>query len=162
MVFQQFHLFAHWNVLANVMAGPLHVLGQSRDQAEETARQLLTRVGLIEKERARPEELSGGQQQRVAIARTLAMNPEAILFDEPTSALDPKMAGEVLRVIADLAADGQTMIVVTHAMSFARRVAQTVHVMNGGHIVESGPPELIFDKSSADVTRSFLAQTMYA
>ncbi|HEY7154464.1 MAG TPA: ATP-binding cassette domain-containing protein, partial [Gemmataceae bacterium] len=121
-------------------------------------RQLLDRVGLADKIDAWPAQLSGGQQQRVAIARALAVKPEAILFDEPTSALDPRMAGEVLRVIADLAGSGQTMIVVTHAMSFARRVAHTVHVMHDGRIAESGPPEQIFGQPRQEVTRSFLAQ----
>jgi ABC-type polar amino acid transport system ATPase subunit len=158
MVFQQFHLFPHLRVLDNVMSGPLWALGQLREQVEETARHLLDRVGLADKIDAWPEQLSGGQQQRVAIARALAMKPEAILFDEPTSALDPRMAGEVLRVIADLAESGQTMIVVTHAMSFARRVAHTVHVMHAGRIAESGPPEQIFGQPRLDVTRSFLAQ----
>ncbi|HZU34342.1 MAG TPA: amino acid ABC transporter ATP-binding protein, partial [Gemmataceae bacterium] len=123
MVFQQFHLFPHLNVLDNVMSGPLYALGRPRDEVEPEARQLLQRVGLSEKLQAQPEQLSGGQQQRVAIARALAMKPEAMLFDEPTSALDPRMAAEVLAVIADLARTGQTMLVVTHAMSFARNVA---------------------------------------
>ena len=158
MVFQQFHLFPHLRVLDNVMSGPLWSLGQSREEAEFVARKLLERVGLSDKIDARPEQLSGGQQQRVAIARALAMKPEAILFDEPTSALDPRMSGEVLRVIADLAETGQTMLVVTHAMSFARRVAHTVHVMHDGRIVESGSPAQIFGQPSQDVTRSFLAQ----
>jgi ABC-type polar amino acid transport system ATPase subunit len=158
MVFQQFHLFPHLCVLDNVMSGPLWALGRPRDEAETTARHLLERVGLADKIDAWPGQLSGGQQQRVAIARALAMKPEAILFDEPTSALDPRMAGEVLRVIADLAGSGQTMIVVTHAMSFARRVAHTVHVMHDGRIAESGPPEQIFGQPCQEVTRSFLAQ----
>src|SRR5262249_35090042 len=115
-------------------------------------------VGLASKLHARPEELSGGQQQRVAIARALAVKPEAILFDEPTSALDPRMAGEVLAVITDLARSGQTMIVVTHAMGFARRVADTVHVMPEGRVAESGPPQQIFEAASQEVTRHFLAQ----
>src|SRR5439155_14505018 len=140
MVFQQFHLFAHLSVLDNVLAGPLWALGKSRAEAEPEARKLLDRVGLGDKLAARPDQLSGGQQQRVAIARALAVHPEAILFDEPTSALDPRMAGEVLAVIADLAKSGQTMIVVTHAMGFARRVAQMVHLMELGMIAESGPP----------------------
>jgi ABC-type polar amino acid transport system ATPase subunit len=158
MVFQQFHLFPHLRVLANVMSGPLWALGQPREEAEAVARHLLGRVGLADKITAWPERLSGGQQQRVAIARALAMQPEAILFDEPTSALDPRMAGEVLRVISDLAEAGQTMIVVTHAMSFARRVAHTVHVMHNGRIAESGPPAQVFEQPVQDVTRSFLAQ----
>jgi ABC-type polar amino acid transport system ATPase subunit len=158
MVFQQFHLFPHLSVLQNVTSGPLHVLGTPRREAEDAARLLLKRVGLLDKANSRPEELSGGQQQRVAIARTLAMKPEAILFDEPTSALDPRMAGEVLRVIAELAAAGQTMIVVTHAMGFARRVAHTVHVMHAGRVVESGPPGQVFDAPGQEVTRSFLEQ----
>jgi ABC-type polar amino acid transport system ATPase subunit len=158
MVFQQFHLFPHLNVLGNVVAGPLYVLGQRRDEAEVAARMLLRRVGLLDKADARPEELSGGQQQRVAIARALAMKPEAILFDEPTSALDPRMAGEVLNVIAELAAAGQTMIVVTHAMGFARSVGHTLHVMHNGRVIESGPPAQVFDDPRESVTRSFLAQ----
>jgi ABC-type polar amino acid transport system ATPase subunit len=158
MVFQQFHLFPHLRVLDNVLSGPLWVQGQPPDEATELARQLLARVGLADKTNAWPEQLSGGQQQRVAIARALAMKPQAILFDEPTSALDPRMAAEVLRVIADLAESGQTMIVVTHAMDFARRVAHTVHVMHEGRIAESGPPEQIFAQPRLDVTRSFLMQ----
>jgi ABC-type polar amino acid transport system ATPase subunit len=140
------------------MSGPLWVLKRPREEAEATARQLLGRVGLAERVNAWPEQLSGGQQQRVAIARALAMKPEAILFDEPTSALDPRMAAEVLQVIADLAASGQTMVVVTHAMSFARRVAHTVHVMHDGRIAESGPPGQIFGQPAQEVTRAFLAQ----
>jgi len=158
MVFQQFHLFPHLRVLDNVLSGPLWALHQSRDEAEPMARQLLERVGLADKIAAWPEQLSGGQQQRVAIARALAMQPETILFDEPTSALDPRMSGEVLQVITDLARSGQTMIVVTHAMSFARRVAHTVHLMHNGRVAESGPPEQIFGQPHQEVTRSFLAQ----
>jgi ABC-type polar amino acid transport system ATPase subunit len=156
MVFQQFHLFPHLTVLENVMSGPLYAQGRPRALVETEARALLARVGLEDKVAARPGQLSGGQQQRVAIARALAVKPEAILFDEPTSALDPRMAGEVLRVMEDLARAGQTMIVVTHAMSFARRAATTVHVMEHGTIVESGPPQRVFDAPSAEITRSFL------
>ena len=159
MVFQQFHLFPHMSVLDNVLSGPLYTLNQSRDEAEPDARQLLARVGLGEKLSAMPEQLSGGQQQRVAIARTLAMKPEAILFDEPTSALDPRMAAEVISVITDLAKTGQTMIVVTHAMGFARNVSHTVHVMHAGRVAESGPPAQIFENPCEGVTRLFLAQT---
>jgi ABC-type polar amino acid transport system ATPase subunit len=158
MVFQQFNLFPHMTVLENVLCGPLYVLKQRRAEAEPEARRLLERVGLADKVQAWPEQLSGGQQQRVAIARALAMKPEAILFDEPTSALDPRMAGEVLGVIADLARSGQTMVVVTHAMAFARQVAHTVHVMDQGRIAESGPPEQLFEKPQQDVTRAFLAE----
>jgi ABC-type polar amino acid transport system ATPase subunit len=158
MVFQQFHLFPHLSAMENVMAGPLYVLQQPRSQAEERAKELLARVGLTDKFRARPDQLSGGQQQRVAIARALAMQPEAILFDEPTSALDPRMAGEVMNVITDLADSGQTMIVVTHAMSFARNVADTVHVMDAGRMAESGPPKQIFEDPQQQITRDFLAQ----
>jgi polar amino acid transport system ATP-binding protein len=159
MVFQQFHLFPHLSVLRNVMSGPLFVLGKPQEEAEEAGRRLLDRVGMLDKADARPDELSGGQQQRVAIARALAMKPEAILFDEPTSALDPRMSGEVLKVIAELAAAGQTMVVVTHAIGFARRVAHTVHVMHAGRVVESGPPGQVIDAPREAVTRSFLAET---
>jgi len=158
MVFQQFNLFPHMSVLDNVCAGPCYSLGRPRSEAEEVARGLLTRVGLGDFTAARPEQLSGGQQQRVAIARALAMCPEAILFDEPTSALDPRMANEVLRVMADLARSGQTMVVVTHAMGFARRVAHTVHVMFDGQVIESGPPEQVFANPSDERVRSFLAE----
>src|SRR3954468_21487108 len=158
-VFQQFHLFPHMTVLENVLSGPLYALNRPRAEAEPEARQLLERVGLVEKLSARPEQLSGGQQQRVAIARALAMKPEAILFDEPTSALDPRMASEVLAVISDLAKSGQTMIVVTHAMNFARNVAHTVHVMHDGQVAESGPPQQVFEDPHQEVTRNFLADT---
>ncbi len=158
MVFQQFHLFPHLNVLQNVMSGPLWSLGRPRVEVEPEARRLLDRVGLAEKATAMPDQLSGGQQQRVAIARALAMKPGAILFDEPTSALDPRMAAEVLGVITDLAQAGQTMVVVTHAMGFARRVAKTVHVMQQGRIAESGPPEQVFDNPREEVTRTFIAE----
>ena len=123
---------------------------------EKTRSFLLERVGLKDKLNARPEQLSGGQQQRVAIARALAVKPDAILFDEPTSALDPRMAAEVLGVITDLAKSGQTMVVVTHAMAFARKVARTVHVMHDGQIAESGPPAKVFDDPQTEATREFL------
>ena len=158
MVFQQFNLFPHLSALENVLIGPRLSLKQPRAEAEPFARQLLERVGLGDKLHARPEQLSGGQQQRVAIARALAVKPEAILFDEPTSALDPRMAAEVLAVIADLAGQGQTMVVVTHAMSFARQVAHTVHIMHAGKVEESGPPQQIFESPQSDVTRQFLAE----
>jgi polar amino acid transport system ATP-binding protein len=156
MVFQQFHLFPHMSVLQNVMSGPIYAQGRPRGKVEPEARALLTRVGLADKADVRPEFLSGGQQQRVAIARALAVKPEAILFDEPTSALDPRMASEVLRVIEDLAKSGQTMIVVTHAMSFARRAATTVHVMDGGVVAESGPPQQVFGEPRCEATKAFL------
>jgi His/Glu/Gln/Arg/opine family amino acid ABC transporter permease subunit len=158
MVFQQFNLFPHLSVLDNVTEAPRHVLKIGRGQAEVAGVELLRRVGLADKLHARPHTLSGGQQQRVAIARALAMQPEAMLFDEPTSALDPRMTAEVIGVMADLARDGQTMIVVTHALSFARSVAHSVHVMHEGRIAESGPPEQIFESPAQDVTRVFLAQ----
>jgi ABC-type polar amino acid transport system ATPase subunit len=157
MVFQQFNLFPHLTVRENVLAGPLYALHRRRDEVEPEARQLLERVGLADKIDARPDQLSGGQQQRVAIARALAMKPQAMLFDEPTSALDPRMAAEVLGVIGDLARSGQTMVVVTHAMAFARRVAHTVHVMHAGRIAESGPPAQIFEQAQEEVTRTFLS-----
>lgn len=162
MVFQQFNLFPHRTVLQNVTEAPIHVLGQSREQAESHAKELLDRVGMLQKSDARPGSLSGGQQQRVAIARALAMQPEAILFDEPTSALDPRMTGEVTGVMSDLAREGQTMIVVTHAMGFARIVAHQVHILHAGRIAESGPPEQIFDQPQTQVTRDFLAQARHA
>jgi ABC-type polar amino acid transport system ATPase subunit len=160
MVFQQFNLFPHMNVLDNVLAGPLYALNRPRGECDAEARQLLARVGLADKLAAMPDQLSGGQQQRVAIARALAMHPEAILFDEPTSALDPRMAAEVIEVIADLAASGQTMIVVTHAMHFARNVSHTMHVMHAGRIAESGPPSQVFDSPQQEVTTQFLGQAL--
>src|SRR5262249_19890047 len=132
--------------------------GQGGDRAEREDGGVTECVGLADKLGARPDQLSGGQQQRVAIARALAVRPEAILFDEPTSALDPRMAGEVLSVIADLAKSGQTMLVVTHALGFARQVAHTVHVMDAGRIAESGPPAQIFDAPHQTVTRRFVAE----
>jgi ABC-type polar amino acid transport system ATPase subunit len=158
MVFQQFNLFPHLTALENVAIGPRLALKRPRAEAESTARQLLDRVGLADKLDAKPDQLSGGQQQRVAIARALAVKPDAILFDEPTSALDPRMAAEVLSVIADLAKQGQTMIVVTHAIGFARNVANTVHVMHAGRVEESGPPEQVFDAPKSEITRHFLAE----
>ena len=162
MVFQQFNLFPHMTVLDNVLAGPCIVLGKSRQAAEPEAVRLLERVGLRDKLRAKPEQLSGGQQQRVAIARALAVGPEAILFDEPTSALDPRMANEVLAVIGDLARAGQTMMVVTHAMGFARQVSHTVHIMADGRVAESGPPAQVFESPQSEATRQFLAQARVA
>ncbi len=162
MVFQSFNLFPHRSVLQNVTEGPIYVKKTPRAEAEERAKNLLDRVGLLDKLHSRPRELSGGQQQRVAIARALAMEPEAILFDEPTSALDPRMTAEVLSVIADLARDGQTMIVVTHAMSFARQVAHSVHVFGEGKVIESGCPQKIFEDPLEEATRAFLSETRAA
>ena len=139
MVFQQFHLFPHLTALQNVMSGPIHSLGMPKAEAEERAKKLLVQVGLREKFDQKPANLSGGQQQRVAIARALAVQPIAILFDEPTSALDPTMVGEVLEVMQQLAATGQTMIVVTHDMDLARQ-ANVVHRMVAGSVAESGTP----------------------
>jgi ABC-type polar amino acid transport system ATPase subunit len=145
MVFQQFHLFPHMNALQNIMCGPIQVLGHNKAQAAEVAKRLLARVGLAEKADAKPGNLNGGQQQRVAIARALAVNPAAILFDEPTSSLDPHMVGEVLAVLRDLAADGQTMIVVTHDSALAR-YATLVHQMEAGRVTKCGPPEQFFSE----------------
>jgi ABC-type polar amino acid transport system ATPase subunit len=157
-VFQQFQLFPHLTVLENVIEAPIHVLGKPREIAVSEARSLLDRVGLSERVAAMPHQLSGGQQQRVAIARALAMQPDLLLFDEPTSALDPKMAGEVLSVISDLAKSGQTMLVVTHAMAFARKVATQVHVLSDGVVVESGSPSQVFDSPCHPATRELLAE----
>jgi ABC-type histidine transport system ATPase subunit len=157
MVFQQFNLFAHLTVLENVIEAPIHVLGKPRSEAISHARALLDRVGLAERLDAMPQQLSGGQQQRVAIARALAMQPDVMLFDEPTSALDPKTTGEVLAVMTDLAKSGQTMLVVTHAMAFARKVATKVHVLSEGVIVESGDPQQVFDDPTHSATRELLA-----
>ena len=162
MVFQGFNLFPHRTVLQNVTEAPIHVLRLDPDQAEARARRLLDRVGLADRLHAMPRQLSGGQQQRVAIARVLAMEPRAILFDEPTSALDPRMTSEVLAVIADLARDGLTMIVVTHAMRFARQVAHTVHVFGDGRVIESGPPAQIFEEPHEEATRLLLSEVQAA
>lgn len=161
MVFQQFHLFPHLSVLENVTIAPRYVAKIRREEAERLGVELLRRVGLEHKIHARPTTLSGGQQQRVAIARTLAMRPAAILFDEPTSALDPQMTAEVVSVMSDLANEGQTMIVVTHGLGFARDVAHTVHVMHEGRIAESGSPQQVFESPRQEVTRTFLRQSQY-
>jgi polar amino acid transport system ATP-binding protein len=156
MVFQAFELFPHRTVIANVMMGPMTVLRLGRDEARSRAEALLAKVGLAEKAESHPANLSGGQQQRVAIARALAMQPEVMLFDEPTSALDPETVGEVLNVMKQLADEGMTMVVVTHEMSFARRVANRVVVFERGAIVEEGPPAQIFDAPTVARTRDFL------
>ncbi len=156
MVFQQFNLFPHLTVLQNVIEAPVQVLQLPREVATDRAKLFLDRVGLLSKCDERPASLSGGQQQRVAIARALAMHPEAILFDEPTSALDPQMTAEVTAVIADLAGSGQTMIVVTHAMGFARSTAHRVHILHSGSIIESGTPDRVFESPTHPITREFL------
>ncbi len=156
MVFQSFNLFAHMNILENVTLGPTDVLKRPRKEAREEAMQLLKRVGVESQAHKVPAQLSGGQQQRVAIARSLAMHPKAILFDEPTSALDPEMIGEVLEVMTELAQEGMTMLVVTHEMNFARRVADRVIFMDDGSIVEEGTPEAFFENPQTERARNFL------
>ncbi|GAB2899843.1 amino acid ABC transporter ATP-binding protein [Paralcaligenes sp. KSB-10] len=160
MVFQHFHLFSHLSVLDNVSLALRKVRAMKRDQAEEIARAKLLAVGLNGFEARRPEDLSGGQQQRVAIARSLAMEPEVMLFDEATSALDPELVKGVLAVMRDLARAGMTMIVVTHEMRFAREVAGQVVFMDGGHILEQGPPDKFFDHPSHPRLRHFLEQVL--
>jgi polar amino acid transport system ATP-binding protein len=155
-VFQRFNLFAHLTALQNVMIGPQRILGLSRREAERQALAQLARVKLADHVAKKPHQLSGGQQQRVAIARALAMRPEVILFDEPTSALDPELVAEVLEVMQQVAADGMTMVVVTHEMSFARKVANRVIFMDGGAIVEQGPPEDLFGRPKSERLRTFL------
>ena len=156
MVFQSFNLFAHMSILQNVTLGPVEVLGLSKAEAEQRAMGLLDRVGVASQANKVPAQLSGGQQQRVAIARSLAMHPKAMLFDEPTSALDPEMINEVLDVMVDLARQGMTMIVVTHEMNFARRVADRVVFMADGAIVEEGAPDAFFDHPQSQRARDFL------
>ncbi|MEO7401630.1 MAG: amino acid ABC transporter ATP-binding protein [Polaromonas sp.] len=156
MVFQGFNLFPHLSVLHNISLGPRKLRGLSRAEADAEARVLLDKVGLAHKADAMPASLSGGQKQRVAIARALAMKPRVMLFDEPTSALDPELVGEVLQVMKMLASEGMTMMVVTHEMDFAREVGDVVVVMDGGGIIEAGPPETIFTNPSQDRTRAFL------
>jgi polar amino acid transport system ATP-binding protein len=161
MVFQAFNLFPHKTVLENVIEGPVVVKGRPRAEAEAEARVLIARVGLTDKLDAYPTKLSGGQQQRAAIARALAMQPAALLFDEPTSALDPELVGEVLDVMQSLAAEGMTMVVVTHEMGFARRVADRVMMMDQGEIVELAPPEQIFTKPESPRTAEFLRRVLH-
>ena len=156
MVFQQFNLFAHMTILDNVTLGPREVLGVPRDEAERQAMELLERVGVAEQAHKVPAQLSGGQQQRAAIARSLAMRPKAMMFDEPTSALDPEMINEVLDVMVELARGGMTMVVVTHEMGFARRVADRVVFMADGQIVEEGAPDAFFDHPTTQRARDFL------
>jgi polar amino acid transport system ATP-binding protein len=156
MVFQSFHLFPHMTAAGNVMEAPRHVLGLDPAQARARAVALLERVGLASHADVHPHTLSGGQQQRVAIARALAMEPDVLLLDEPTSALDPRLVGEVLAVVADLAAGGQTMIIVTHEITFARRVAHHVVVLAEGSIAERGTPAEVLDRPRTAATRALL------
>lgn len=158
MVFQNFNLFPHMTVVENIMAAPIDLLGKSRQEAYNDAMALLRTVGLADKALSYPDQLSGGQKQRVAIARTLAMEPDVVLFDEPTSALDPTMVGEVQKVIRNLAKEGLTMLVVTHEMKFAKEVANRVFYMDEGGIYEDGPPEQIFDHPLREKTRQFVHQ----
>ncbi len=160
MVFQQFNLFNNLNALENCIVGQVKVLKRTRAEAERVAKQYLQVVGMEQYINARPKQLSGGQKQRVAIARALAMEPDVLLFDEPTSALDPEMVGEVLKVMQQLAESGLTMLVVTHEMGFARDVADRVVFMDGGVIVEEGPPERIFNQPFHERTRQFLKRTL--
>ena len=160
-VFQHFNLFPHKTVLDNLTLGPIKAFGKTQQEAEETAKNLLKRVGLADKVNAYPSQLSGGQKQRVAIARSLAQEPELILFDEPTSALDPEMIGEVLDVMRELAEDGMTLVVVTHEMGFARKVANKVIFMDHGKILEEGTPEQIFDHPQSDRLKEFLSKIIH-
>jgi polar amino acid transport system ATP-binding protein len=160
MVFQQFNLFPHMTALANVMEAPVHVRRIKRDQAEAEARRLLEKVGMLEKAGSFPKQLSGGQKQRVAIARCLAMQPRLLLLDEITSALDPELVGEVLDVVRDLARQGMTMLLVTHEMRFAREFADRVVFMDGGVVVEVGPPEEIFTRPKSERLRKFLTAVL--
>mgnify|MGYP000940863592 FL=1 len=160
MVFQQYNLFPHKTAIENVMMAPIRVLKQDRVKAEAAARVLIKKVRLEGKEDAYPGELSGGQQQRVAIARSLAMTPDVMLFDEVTAALDPETVGEVLQTIKDLAEDGITCILVTHEMGFAREVADHIYFTDGGVIVEHGPPKSFFNKAKDPRTKEFLSQIL--
>ncbi|MER6031224.1 amino acid ABC transporter ATP-binding protein [Streptomyces sp. NPDC001851] len=159
-VFQNFNLFPHLTVLDNVAAAPAATGRLARPEARDLARELLTRVGLGDRTGAYPRQLSGGQQQRVAIARALALRPGIILFDEPTSALDPELVGEVLSVIRDLATSGTTLVIVTHEIAFAREVADRIVFIDGGRIVEQGPPEEVLDSPRHERTRDFLAKVL--
>jgi polar amino acid transport system ATP-binding protein len=160
MVFQRFNLFPHMTALQNVCEAPVQVRGVPREQARERGAELLARVGLGHRLSAYPSQLSGGQQQRVAIARALAMDPKLMLFDEPTSALDPELVGEVLDVMRGLAADGMTMIVVSHEIGFAREVADTMVFIDEGLVVESGPPEQVISAPQHERTRAFLSKVL--
>ena len=160
MVFQRFNLFPHMTVLQNIMLAPIKVRHVSKQEAEDTARKLLARVGLADKADSYPNQLSGGQQQRVAIARALAMKPKVMLFDEPTSALDPEMVGEVLDVMRKLAEEGMTMVIVTHEMGFAREVGDRLLFVDDGRIIEQGDPKEVFEHPQEERTRLFLSKVL--
>ena len=160
MVFQHFNLFPHLTVMENITLAPIKLKKMTKEQAQVKGEELLKIVGLSDKARAYPVQLSGGQKQRIAIARSLAMEPEIMLFDEPTSALDPEMVGEVLDVMKNLAKSGMTMVVVTHEMGFAREVASRVVFMDGGVVLESGTPEEIFDRPQNERTKLFLSKVL--
>ena len=160
-VFQSFNLWPHMNVLENVMEAPVQVLGQSKSEAKDRAKAILDRVGLLERAEHYPSHLSGGQQQRAAIARTLAMEPEVILFDEPTSALDPELVSEVLGVIGSLAEEGRTMLIVTHEMGFAREVSSQTMFLHEGKIEEQGTPDQIFNNAQSERVRQFMASHVH-
>jgi polar amino acid transport system ATP-binding protein len=160
MVFQHFNLFPHRTALENIIEAPIHVKGIKKADAVARGRDLLNQIGMSEKADAYPAQLSGGQQQRVAIARALAMNPKLMLFDEPTSALDPELVGEVLDVMKALARDGMTMVVVTHEMGFAREVANQLVFMDGGVVVESGPPREVLSNPQHERTKAFLSKVL--
>lgn len=160
MVFQHFNLFPHMTVLENITLAPIELGKESKENAEKHAMELLAKVGLADKRDAKPDSLSGGQKQRVAIARSLAMNPDIMLFDEPTSALDPEMVGDVLGVMKDLAEQGMTMLIVTHEMGFARKVANRVIFTDGGQFIEDGTPEQIFDNPQHPRLKDFLNKVL--
>ena len=160
MVFQHFNLFSNMNIINNLMLAPVELKKMSKEQAKEAGMRLLKRVGLESKALAHPQQLSGGQKQRVAIARSLAMNPQILLFDEPTSALDPEMVGEVLEVMKELAKGGMTMVVVTHEMGFAREVADRVVFMDSGYVIEQGTPEEVLKNPKEKRTQSFLEKVL--
>ena len=160
MVFQHFNLFPHMTVLENITFAPIELGKESKENAEKHAMELLAKVGLADKRDAKPDSLSGGQKQRVAIARSLAMNPDIMLFDEPTSALDPEMVGDVLGVMKDLAEQGMTLLIVTHEMGFARKVANRVIFTDGGQFIEDGTPEQIFDNPQHPRLKDFLNKVL--
>ena len=160
MVFQQFNLFPNMTIRRNIMLAPVELGKMTREEADEKATELLSRIGLLDKADSYPDSLSGGQKQRVAIVRALAMNPEVLLFDEPTSALDPEMVGEVLQLMKDVAAEGMTMVVVTHEMGFAREVANRVLFFSDGYITEDGTPEEVFNYPKSPRLQEFLGKVL--